>query len=651
MADGLQIRIAADVEAALRSLANIQKELEKTKLAGDNAAKGADAAARGFSKLPQSANQATLAMSNLGRVVQDAPFGFIAIANNLDPLLQSFQQLQKTSGGTTGALKSLLGSLSGPGGIALALSAVTSAITFAQLGFDRWFGGLSKNKGAVDEQAKEFTRLQEVIRSLGGSVGNLTIEFGASANAQISKVNALIAVVNNLNATDEERQNALTQLQQLNKAYFGDVTLSAKGLELLKSRQDEYNKALQNQAAQQGFINKLNDAEIESAKVENRVAALQKQLVNLRSELARTPRFEIKGQTEVETKRYRELQGQITTVNNELKNQESALNGLTDARSRLQQGISQTVTAGVGFKPLVEDKTSINKGVQDIIAEAKRISAATDETISLKLNITPFDSEAEQFEKSKEFLDKFKAGLYRYALTVPAAEINLPIALPKETSSIKEGVTAFGAVLSKEINDYFKSNTVIDYSLILAQLQKGAAKNNNFTFLNFSGLTKEAQELAQTGQMIANMFTPSLEAMIDAIGRGENAFKAFGEGVKAVLVQVIQKLAATAILAGVLAALFPGGLGGSQGFGAIFGKLLGFRANGGPVTGNSPYIVGERGPELFVPSVSGSIVPNNSVGSFMSGRGSDSGRGTTLRGQDIILAYARTQRSQLRVNG
>jgi len=652
MADGLQIRIAADVEAALRSLQQVQKQLEKTQLAGESAAKGADAAARGFSKLPQSANQATLAMSNLGRVVQDAPFGFIAIANNLDPLLQSFQQLQKTSGGTTGALKSLLGSLSGPGGIALALSAVTSAITFAQIGFDRWFGGLSKNKGVVDEQAKEFQRLQEVIRSLGGSVGNLTIEFGASANAQISKVNALIAVVNNLNATDEERQNALTQLQQLNKAYFGDVTLSAKGLELLKSRQDEYNKALQNQAAQQGFINKLNDAEVESAKVENRVASLQKQLVNLRSELARTPRFEIKGQTEVETKRYRELQYQITTVNNELKNQESALNGLTDARSRLQQGISQTVTAGVGFKPLVEDKTSINKGVQDIIAEAKRISAATDETISLKLNITPFDSEAEQFEKSKEFLDKFKAGLYRYALTVPAAEINLPIALPKETSSIKEGVTAFGAVLSKEINDYFKSNTVIDYSLILAQLQKGAAKNNNFTFLNFSGLTKEAQELAQTGQMIANMFTPSLEAMIDAIGRGENAFKAFGEGVKAVLVQVIQKLAATAILAGVLAALFPGGLGGSQGFGAIFGKLLGFRANGGPVTGNSPYIVGERGPELFVPTVSGNVVPNNSIGSFMGGRMGDNGRGgTTLRGQDIILAYARTQRSQIRVNG
>lgn len=36
---------------------------------------------------------------------------------------------------------------------------------------------------------------------------------------------------------------------------------------------------------------------------------------------------------------------------------------------------------------------------------------------------------------------------------------------------------------------------------------------------------------------------------------------------------------------------------------------IGARANGGPVTGGMPYVVGERGPELFVPSSSGSIVP------------------------------------------
>lgn len=39
-----------------------------------------------------------------------------------------------------------------------------------------------------------------------------------------------------------------------------------------------------------------------------------------------------------------------------------------------------------------------------------------------------------------------------------------------------------------------------------------------------------------------------------------------------------------------------------------------FRAAGGPVTAGSPYIVGERGPELFVPNSSGGIVPNHQLG-------------------------------------
>lgn len=41
--------------------------------------------------------------------------------------------------------------------------------------------------------------------------------------------------------------------------------------------------------------------------------------------------------------------------------------------------------------------------------------------------------------------------------------------------------------------------------------------------------------------------------------------------------------------------------------------LAGFRANGGPVTGGSAYVVGERGPELFIPNGSGSIVSNSNM--------------------------------------
>jgi len=57
-----------------------------------------------------------------------------------------------------------------------------------------------------------------------------------------------------------------------------------------------------------------------------------------------------------------------------------------------------------------------------------------------------------------------------------------------------------------------------------------------------------------------------------------------------------------------------------EGAGNFINKLLG-RAGGGPVSANTPYMVGEKGPELFVPSSSGSIVPN---GAMSSGSGSGS---------------------------
>lgn len=40
-----------------------------------------------------------------------------------------------------------------------------------------------------------------------------------------------------------------------------------------------------------------------------------------------------------------------------------------------------------------------------------------------------------------------------------------------------------------------------------------------------------------------------------------------------------------------------------------------FRASGGMVNSGSPYIVGERGPELFVPTSSGNVLPNSKSGS------------------------------------
>jgi len=57
---------------------------------------------------------------------------------------------------------------------------------------------------------------------------------------------------------------------------------------------------------------------------------------------------------------------------------------------------------------------------------------------------------------------------------------------------------------------------------------------------------------------------------------------------------------------------FFGNLQGTLGRGGLLGGL--FRANGGPVKGGKSYIVGERGPEMFTPGVSGAITPNHQLG-------------------------------------
>ena len=50
----------------------------------------------------------------------------------------------------------------------------------------------------------------------------------------------------------------------------------------------------------------------------------------------------------------------------------------------------------------------------------------------------------------------------------------------------------------------------------------------------------------------------------------------------------------------------------------LFGKLGDlFRADGGAVRGGQPYIVGERGAELFVPNTSGQIITNQNTQSMM----------------------------------
>jgi phage-related minor tail protein len=58
-------------------------------------------------------------------------------------------------------------------------------------------------------------------------------------------------------------------------------------------------------------------------------------------------------------------------------------------------------------------------------------------------------------------------------------------------------------------------------------------------------------------------------------------------------------------------------IGNTTNFAGVFG-----RADGGPTAAGTPYLVGERGPELFVPGSNGGVMSNNDLRSAMNSQGS-----------------------------
>jgi phage-related minor tail protein len=78
-------------------------------------------------------------------------------------------------------------------------------------------------------------------------------------------------------------------------------------------------------------------------------------------------------------------------------------------------------------------------------------------------------------------------------------------------------------------------------------------------------------------------------------------------------------------------------VGGLLKVGASFLGLPGF-AEGGAVGANSPIVVGEKGPELFIPQSAGNIVPNSNMAST-------AGLGTTIVNYNISAVDASSFRS------
>ena len=92
---------------------------------------------------------ATSAVLELGRVVQDAPYGIRGMANNITQLVSQMAFATQSAGSFTGALRAMWTALKGPLGIVLAISVVVSAL-------DMLFGGQKKVKEATDETTESL---------------------------------------------------------------------------------------------------------------------------------------------------------------------------------------------------------------------------------------------------------------------------------------------------------------------------------------------------------------------------------------------------------------------------------------------------------------------------------------------------------------
>src|SRR6478609_3303517 len=109
----MELIISAEVGGAVNGLKQVNAQLVKTE---QTATKVTQKTSTNF--------------TGLSRVIQDLPFGFVAISNNLTQLLPA------------------------AGAAGLAFSAIVSAVTFASTGFRNWTRGLKSNKDQISLNTK-----------------------------------------------------------------------------------------------------------------------------------------------------------------------------------------------------------------------------------------------------------------------------------------------------------------------------------------------------------------------------------------------------------------------------------------------------------------------------------------------------------------
>jgi TP901 family phage tail tape measure protein len=160
-----------------------------------------------------------------------------------------------------------------------------------------------------------------------------------------------------------------------------------------------------------------------------------------------------------------------------------------------------------------------------------------------------------------------------------------------------------------------------------------------------TAMTEKMQALKNITQSLGNALSENLASgFANAVTSGQN----FGASMVEIFKNIAKQIATMIIKAMVLAALFTylgigdaKGMTQSAGFFKNFSTSLTGKAGGGSVIAGQPFLVGERGPEMFMPGQSGTIIPNQNIGGSVI-------PDVRISGDDLLIIFDKAQRRKER---
>jgi hypothetical protein len=578
-----------------KGLKGAQKELADT---AKEANKLDSSLAKGLTKGSNTAGQS---LTNLGRIAQDAPFGFIGIQNNINPLLESFQRLKVETGSTGGALKSLAGSLVGAGGIGLAVSVATGLLTvLAQQGF-------FKTEKAADSAAEANKKYKESVDGIFADVAK-----------EVTQVTTLIAVLNSETETRGRKLAALKELKQISPEIFNGLKLEEGAVIGLDNAYQNYIKNIksviavkQKQAQIENIITKI--LKLEGAEQTNQAKAINKSAAEIRKlggVTQASTQFRIK--EIADEKELRILNQQLTDFVSQITELSSGVKLKIDPDKEVKKTTKDLETVSSTLQNLAKEIQFLNSvqltfGTDQSAAKIKEIEAAIN-TLLKDFKVDPQDSIIQKLLTGGKLVNIVQGlnipGIK--GLTKDVAKIIETEALSEPTPTITIPINIQAAI--EKLNS--GGQGAIQAFLVDATDTVEGALEGLFSNIGSSigeTLSRALQGTATIGDFFNGIFN-QLGASMVALGK---FFIQTGIQIKVIKAFLIKNPALA--IAGGLALVALGGLIQAR------TNTPGF-ATGGIAPGGS-ILVGERGPEIITAPRGATITPNAQTNAMLSGAG------------------------------